>query len=258
VAFRWGDGVAWIDVEPETLCTDLEQCPKRTALAVVTDYAGFPAPTYGRWPFAIIRDAAHSLGMPGLADGVDAACLSFHPAKAVCAGEGGAVITNREDIARAVRMKRDSGRTRGKAVHPSVNFWMDSMSAALGLSQLRRLDANIARRQEIAAHYYAAFSQNLSVEYEAEMSAWHIFPLWVSDPDRLRTRLADQGIGTQVHYPLANTHPALRHSAPPNTLGVADEAASCVVSVPMTHTLTDAEVERVIEAVKQAAEEVLP
>lgn len=232
--------------------------PSPTGVRVVVDFAGLVGSSL---PEDLI-DAAHSLGAltsdgkPAPSRGV-AAALSFHPCKAITTGEGGAVVTDEADIWQSVRELRDHGRVDGHVLRLSGNYRMSSMSAALGLSQLGKLDRFIAKRNEIAERYLKAF-KSLPVKLPATaekkgLHAWHLFVLRV-DPKRrdvFREQLHKAGVGTQVHYRPVYQHPIFAGKHP--VLPTAERTALSNVSIPLFPAMSDGEVAMVIRAVQEAS-----
>lgn len=196
--------------------------------------------TYGR----TLVDATHSLGAvyPGHAL---AACFSFHPAKHICAGEGGAVVTNHALIADMVRAMANHARSGTTRLRGGFNMRMDEMSGALGLSQLGRLGSNIARRRWIAREYDEVFRDRVDTVAHPPESVYHLYQILV-DPTRrdvIQKALHEAKVGTAIHYPALAPYP--------NALTF----AASTLSIPMFPSLTDAEVEYVAATVKRVVEE---
>jgi UDP-4-amino-4,6-dideoxy-N-acetyl-beta-L-altrosamine transaminase len=241
----------------------------------------------------LIEDAAHSLGghyacgkPVGCGAYSDMTTLSFHPVKTITTGEGGAVLTNDEALARRLRrlrshgIERDSTRFTGKnflegnVAKPwyyeqqelGFNYRMTDIQAALGFSQLAKLDRFVARRREIAARYDAAFSSLPDVELpqsspqQRARSAHHLYILQL-DFEALKTtrsavmwRLRDRGIGTQVHYIPVYRLPYYADNFPddPGRYPAAERYYAACLSIPMHPGLTDEDVEYVIGNIKQS------
>lgn len=242
------------DVDDETLIMRPSE-----HYGLVVDYAGY-APA---WPNSTCAfDAAHSFGSRGLACGGEAVAFSFHPAKTITTGEGGAVVTNDDEIAQEVRRLRDHGRREnGLAIHPGWNFRMPEINAALGLSQASKTLRFLARRQAIAENYLRelAGTEAIRLPTAKDPHAWHLFVIRVpaSRRDRFRAFLESAGVGTQIHYPLVYDHPAFRRLRPKGGCPNAERAAKEVVSIPINHAMTNDEVGTVVGSVKEAARMVL-
>lgn len=282
-AARAGHEVVFADVEPEHLCLSPsaaerivtaktrgpdDRPPLRAVVAV--DFAGHPCEwsalrqVAGRRAF-LLGDCAHSLGATYRAVSwwpsarfPDASALSFHPAKAITTGEGGAVVSSETSWAHHATAWRDHGRVHGLARVVGTNARMTDIQAALGISQLRRLRPNIARRTQIAESYLAAFDDLPALRLPSvaawARSAWHLFVIRVpaASRDAFRARLAKRDVGTQVHYPVVYDHPAFAHLRPEGGCPVAERAAREVVSLPLFPGLTAREIDRVIDAVRGA------
>jgi dTDP-4-amino-4,6-dideoxygalactose transaminase len=204
-----------------------------------------------------------------------AACFSFHPAKHVAAGEGGAIVTNDFGIHEVAKMLRNHGRTlawdssKGEAglwegvkrgdlqmSHLGYNYRMPELSAALARSQLARVLTGVNIRRRIAEQYDAEFT-GLTVEPRSPESWVHLYRLRILDQyrDAFRDRLAARGVGTAVHYPVIPLQPYYRDrfGYEPGMWPNAEKYAAETVSIPMFPTLTEQEISTVIQAVKECA-----
>jgi perosamine synthetase len=281
------------DVSPDTLNLDPKEVSKkisaRTKAIFAVDYAGHPAALdelgqlakaqapQGQSPL-LIEDACHALGaeyrgkrVGGIAD---MTVFSFHPVKHLTTGEGGMVATNDARLAETLRRFRNHGisseaRQRQEAgqwfyemVLLGFNYRLTDIACALGLSQLEKLDANLARRREIAAQYSAAFRDcSALVVPVARMDvnpAWHLYPirlnlgtLSVGRAEMFRA-LRAENIGVNVHYIPVHRHPYYRErSKSKESYPVAEVAYERLISLPMFHSMTAQDVEDVMVAVKK-------
>jgi len=291
-ALYLGAQVRFVDVEPDTGNLDPAALPQalseRTRLIVPVDYTGHPsdydaivkvARTHG---LRVVADAAHSLGAryKGRPVGTlaDATELSFHPVKPVTTAEGGAVLTNDPALAERVgafrshgivrdpaRMHQDEGPWYYEVQHLGYNYRLTDVQSALGLSQLQKLDAFIARRRAIAKRYF----ENLrdlpqlllpTVRPDVE-PGWHLFVVRVVEPERRRVffeRLRELGLGVQVHYVPVHWHPIYRELGfKRGQFPQAEDFYARAVSLPIFPKMSDADVDSVIERVRRAAFEVL-
>jgi UDP-4-amino-4,6-dideoxy-N-acetyl-beta-L-altrosamine transaminase len=291
-ALYLGARPVFVDVDAETGTIDPAAVEAaitpRTRAVVAVDFAGLPADyealraIAARRGLRLIADAAHSLGATyeGAPVGTlaDLTILSFHTVKAITTGEGGAVLTDDDAAAEFVRSFRTHGIVRAPASlrradgpwHQEMqalgfNYRLTDMQAALGSSQFRKLDRFIARRREIADRYDRALSDvggiSLPGRREGSESAWHLYVLRVDDPARRRPffeALRERGLGVQVHYMPVYHHPYYQDLGYVRGLCPrAEDFSARSVSIPLYPALTDDQVARVVEAVEQAAREVL-
>jgi dTDP-4-amino-4,6-dideoxygalactose transaminase len=187
------------------------------------------------------------------------AAFSFYPTKNLGAlGDGGAIATNDGGIAERARLLREYGwKQRYVSQIRGTNSRLDELQAAILRVKLRHLDAENARRREIAEAYSAGLRDSglrLPKCAENVTHAWHQYVIRSKDRDALRARLTEGGVGTLVHYPVpVHVQPAyqrLEHAA----LGETESAAGEVLSLPMYPELSDADVTRVIEEIRGGRE----
>jgi dTDP-4-amino-4,6-dideoxygalactose transaminase len=209
----------------------------------------------------VLSDAAQSTG--GVYRGRRVGALapitatSFYPTKPLgCYGDGGAILTEREDLAERVRMIRSHGRqgTGDAAMVLGLTGRLDTIQAAVLLVKLDVFDAELKRRRAIAARYGAGLDGVVGVPAipTDRESAFAIYTIRVPHRDRVRTLLDEAGIGTGLFYRLAlHEHPAFRDFKG-RKLPVSEQLASEVLALPMHPDLADEEVDRVIAAVRQA------
>jgi dTDP-4-amino-4,6-dideoxygalactose transaminase len=209
-----------------------------------------------RHGLAVFEDAAqaHGAGAPGRRAGAlgTAAAFSFYPSKNLGAlGDGGAVCTDDGELAGRLRALRDLGRRAG--VHEVVgpNERLDGVQAAWLGVKLAHLDAHNAARRAHAARYRAALGRAVEVleEWEGGHCVYHLMPIRVPDRGALGGALAQLGIATGVHYPVAiPDHPALAELRGAD-VPVARDWAARELSLPMFPELSEGEVDAVAEAV---------
>ncbi len=276
------------DVSADTLNLDPTEVSRKisskTKAIIAVDYAGHPAALDQLGEIAqkhgllLIEDACHALGAEfrGKRAGsiADMTIFSFHPVKHLTTGEGGMVTTNDAGLAETLRRFRNHGisseaRQRQEAgqwfyemVLLGFNYRLTDIACALGLSQLERLDANLARRREIAAQYAAAFRDWPEIVVPAVRQdvnpAWHLYPirlklemLTVGRGEIFRA-LRAENIGVNVHYIPVHRHPYYRERFKSNeSYPVAEDAYERLISLPMFHAMTEQDVEDVIQAVQR-------
>jgi dTDP-4-amino-4,6-dideoxygalactose transaminase len=240
----------------------------RPAVVMPVDLYGLPADyeTIGaiaaRHGMTVLSDAAQSMGGVYHNRRVGAlapiTATSFYPTKPLgCYGDGGAILTERADLADRVRMIRSHGRqgTGDAAMVLGMTGRLDTIQAAVLLVKLGVFDAELQRRRAIARRYDAGLAGVVGVPAmpDDRDSAFAIYTVRSGERDRMRTLLDEAGIGTGLFYRLAlHQHPAFRDHAGRN-LPVSELLASEVLALPLHPDLTDEEVDRVIAAVKDAA-----
>jgi UDP-4-amino-4,6-dideoxy-N-acetyl-beta-L-altrosamine transaminase len=247
----------------------------KTRALVPMDFSGRPADMDAFRVLAkkkgllLISDACHSLGasLGGRKAGAlaDLSCFSFHPVKSITTGEGGAVLTDDDKLAKRLIQFRQHGVTkrypdwRYEIGELAQNFRLTDFQCALGLSQLRKLDRFVARRAEIAAAYQKDLAGvdglRLPPPAAPGACAWHLFPVRV--PAAARTAvfadLRAAGIGVQVHYVPVHRHPLYERLGYPRALcPKAERFSDEEISLPIFPTLSEAERAAVVAALKRS------
>lgn len=263
-----GADADFVDIDPKTLNLEPGAVGDCDALVAV-HYAGLPVDLTAipHRPRVIVEDAAHALGAStpdgpvGNCARSDMCTFSFHPVKTVTTGEGGAVTTNSDALADALREFRNHGMVRrpdrGGWFYDietlGYNYRITDVQAALGTSQLAKLERFVTRRNAIAARYrelLAALPIELPPAAPPESRhAYHLFAVRVSERRAVYDALHAAGIGVQVHYV-----PIYQHSLYAGTgrtgadFPETERAYEGLLSLPMYPALTDAEQDRVVEA----------
>ena len=275
---RVGATPVFVDVDLATRNIDLAaaeaRITPRTRAIMPTHFGGLPVDMDALYALAarrglrVVEDAALAVGSSWRGRRIgsfgDICVLSFHPNKNMTTIEGGALIVATEDEARAIEVLRFHGivrlpdGTRDVTV-PGGKFNLPDVNAAVGLSQLARLDAFNARRRELAARYFARFATDPACLLPHRGHAgdeaghsWNMFaPLLPLDRLTLsrkafRDELEARGIGTGVSYEAAHLATAYaplgyRRGDLPNTERIADQT----VTLPLFPTMTEADVDRV-------------
>jgi dTDP-4-amino-4,6-dideoxygalactose transaminase len=226
---------------------------------------------------AVIEDAAHAHGAlledRALGTWGDAGCFSFFSNKNLATGEGGMLITDRDDIAEKVRVLRSHGMTtltwdrhRGHAYTYDVvalgnNYRIDEIRSALGLVQLGKLAENNARRKAITERYRKglmgtdAFGIELPFCNAPGIPAHHIFPILLPEgTDRIKfmESMRNAGVQTSIHYPPIHQFTYYRQRYPELSLPVTEEVAAREVTLPLYPGLRDDEVDWVLSATIEA------
>jgi dTDP-3-amino-3,4,6-trideoxy-alpha-D-glucose transaminase len=264
-----------VDVEPDSHLLDVDAAAAhvgpRTAAIVPVDLYGQPADhralraladRHGLW---LLDDAAQAHG--ATVDGrpvaafADAAAWSFYPGKNLGAlGDGGAVTTDDEALARRIRRLRNYG-SEQKYVHleAGVNSRLDEIQAAVLRVKLSRFGVALAHRRETARRYSAALADGplgLPPEIAGTEPSRHLYVVRSAARDELQSQLAQAGVETLIHYPI----PPHRQEAYAGTLAAsahlpnAERAAAEILSLPIGPHMTTPAVDHVARAVSRAAE----
>jgi perosamine synthetase len=280
------------DITHDTLNLDPQQIAKqitsRTKALLPVDYAGHPADLDAmleiaeRHGLTVIEDACHALGAEHRGRRVGSlshmTVFSFHPVKHLTTGEGGMVTTDNAKFADTLRKFRNHGissnardRQREGQWHYEMvllgfNYRLTDIACALGLQQLTKLEANLARRREIAAKYTAALRAVAGIVVPAVRSevspAWHLYPIRL-DLTRLSAGRAEifralraENIGVNVHYIPVHLHPYYkeRFGYRGGEFPVAESAYESLITLPMFHGMGDSDLEDVVAAVSKVCE----
>ncbi|EHJ06131.1 UDP-4-amino-4,6-dideoxy-N-acetyl-beta-L-altrosamine transaminase [Marinobacter manganoxydans] len=293
-----GAKVDFVDIDPRTynLCPDalerkLEQAREQDRLpkvVVPVHLCGQPCDMERikalseRYGFRIVEDASHAIGgkyqgeFIGSGRYSDITVFSFHPVKIVTTAEGGMAVTNDAELAQRMEMLRSHGITRDPArmthepdgpwyyqqVDLGFNYRMTELQAALGVSQMARLDDFVKSRHELARRYDELLADLPVVtpwQHPDSYSGLHLYVIRLKLGE-LRTShrevfesLREQGIGVNLHYIPVHTQPFYEAMgfAPddfPESMRYYNEA----ISIPMYHGLTFEQQDAVVEALKQA------
>lgn len=287
--------VDFVDIDPNTynmsvaaLQRKLERAKDTGTLpkvVVPVDFAGQPCDLQEvrelatRYGFKIIQDASHAIGSEYLGQKTggckysDITVFSFHPVKIITTGEGGMALTNDADVHRRMSMLRTHGIVRDDAsmlgaseggwyyqqLELGFNYRMTDFQAALGYSQLSRIDQFVHRRAYLAARYSKAFRSLPLITPEQSQhrtSAWHLYVIRL-DRDRIsvtRRQVYDalraKGILVNVHYIPVHLQPYYRQRGfSRGDFPVAEAYYDSAISLPMYSGLSDEDQDRVIAAV---------
>ena len=220
-------------IGPDDLTIDPEEIERqvtpRTKAIIVMHYGGYPCrmneilAVADHYKLPVIEDAAHapgaSLGRNSLGTWGTIGCFSFFSNKNLSTGEGGMLVTDRDDLAERVRLLRSHGMTSltydrhyGHAVSYDVvelgyNYRIDEIRSALGLEQLKKLSGNNAHRRAWTERYWKGLAEagvGLPFQGREGSPSYHIFPILLpqgSDRQAFMDALRSEGIQTSIHYP---------------------------------------------------------
>jgi len=293
-----GAQVDFVDIDPNTynlsltalhsklvIARELGQLPK---ILVVVHFSGQVADMQSiallsqEFGFRIIEDASHAIGAKYKNEFVgncrysDITVFSFHPVKIITTGEGGMALTNSDDLARAMMLLRTHGINRDPAAMRETthgpwyyeqsalgfNYRLTDIQAALGSSQLTRLDSYVASRQKLAIRYrnlLSGFPITLPWQNPDSYSSMHLYVIRLKlgkiNKSQLQifNRMRELGIGVQLHYIPVHIHPFYRNLGfSEGDFPVAEAYYKDAISLPMYATLTEVEQDSVVNALKLA------
>jgi dTDP-4-amino-4,6-dideoxygalactose transaminase len=286
-----GADVVLVDIDPATLNIDpalVEAAiTPRTKAIIPVHFAGLAAAmdeildVAQRYDLKVVEDAAHALPTTYQGQGIgtlasDATVFSFYANKTITTGEGGMVVTRDPQIAQRIRVMRLHGISRDafdrftaktpswyyEIVAPGFKYNLTDIAAALGIHQLKRVNGFQQRRVEIARRFHEAFADLPLVlppgPARGDLHAWHLYVVRLADGAPIdRNTFIQQlfalGIGVSVHYIPLHLHPYWRerYALTAAQFPRSQHAYERMASLPLYTKMSEADVERVIGAVRQ-------
>ena len=291
-----GADVDFVDIDPSTWnmsVTDLEHRLMRAEISgqlpsvvVPVDFSGQPVDGSAvgalarRYGFRTIDDASHAIGARtpdgyvGSGRWADVTIFSFHPVKIITTAEGGMALTADPALADRMARLRTHGITRDASLMAQVsrgawyyeqlelgfNYRMTDLQAALGLSQLDRLDEYVSKRSLLAARYDALLAELGVIRPRVQpglQSAWHLYviriPAAVATRDEVFTHMRAAGIGVNVHYAPVHLHPYYRTLGfRPGWCPEAEQYGEEALTLPLYPTMSEAQQDAVVAALRSA------
>lgn len=273
----------FVDIEPETYNLDPEDLERKitpqTKAIMAVDIFGHPAEwdeilrIADEYGLRVIDDSCEALGAEYKGRKIgqfgDAAAFAFYPNKQMTTGEGGIIVTNSDQIARLARSMRNQGRGEMGAwlEHERLgyNYRMDEMSAALGVSQLRRIETFLTKRER-AAQMYTERLQRFSwvrppvVKPHVRMS-WFVYVVTLAEGlerDPVMREMEALGVPSRGYFAPVHLQPYIRKilGTGPGMLPLTESIARRTIALPFHNNLTEDQVERVVEALHQAVQRV--
>lgn len=269
----------FVDIDPETYCLDPQDLERkitpRTKAVLAVDVFGHPAEwdaileVAGRHGLKVIDDSCEALGAEYKGKKVgqfgDAAAFAFYPNKQITTGEGGIIVTGNEEIARLCRSMRNQGRGEMGAwlYHERLgfNYRMDEMSAALGVSQLKRIETFLAKREQVARWYGERLAgldwvRPPVVKPYVRMS-WFVYVVTLAEVierDAVMRSLEEEGIPCRGYFSPIHLQPYIRErfGTREGELPVTESVACRTIALPFHNHLTETEVDLVVGALENA------
>lgn len=292
-----GAKIDFVDIDPITYNISIERLQEKLRAAenlgqlpkvvIPVHLAGHPADMAEiqalarQYGFRVIEDASHAIGghyrngMIGSCSHSDITVFSFHPVKLITTGEGGMALTNDPDLARRMALFNSHGITRdpGEMTHASEGPWyyqqvelghnyrMTDIQAALGVSQLARLESFVARRHTLANRYDEAFAELPIIcpwRDPRDYSGFHLYIIRLDRPDKERhlaifERLRSRGILVNLHYiPVYRQPDFSKFGFDWAEFPESESYYQSAVTIPLFPAMTSEQQERVISEVCQA------
>lgn len=257
---------------------------KKTKLIVPIHYGGFPAnleevrKIAKKYHLFVVEDACHALGatykktLVGSCAFSDLTVLSFHPVKHITTGEGGAILTNSKEFYEKMLMFRTHGivkkdfknitKKEGEWYYEmqalGFNYRLTDIQAALGNSQLEKLDKFVAKRKKIAELYKNKLKDNpffdIPEEEKDKNSSFHLYPILLKDKfakfkKEIFTNLRKNGLGVQVHYIPVYKHPYYQNLGYKEKLKNVETFYQKEISIPMYFSLNEKDMAHVVRVI---------
>ena len=280
----------FVDICSDTFNIDPDEIRKKisrdTRAIIYVDYAGQPCDIKAikeiadEFDLYLIEDACHAIGAEyeGVKVGnfADLTIFSFHPVKHITTGEGGSVVTGDEELHRRLLLLRNHGIDKGAydrygpdaswaydMVHLGKNYRITDFQAALGISQLKKLDESIRRRAEIAEKYTEALENLPEIKTPVikphVKPAWHIYTVLLDSINRNEffRKMRERNIGVNVHYiPVYHFSYYRKHfNFAPKDFPVTEEVFNRIITLPLFPKMEDEEVTYVIDTIKETIDE---
>lgn len=272
----------FVDIEPETYNLnpdDLERkITPRTKAIMAVDIFGHPAEwdkileIADRYNLKVIDDSCEALGAEYKGKKIgrfgDCACFAFYPNKQMTTGEGGIIVTNNEEIAKLARSLRNQGRGEmGAWLHHErlgYNYRMDEMSSALGVSQLKRIETFLQKREHVAKMYTEKLSRYSwvrppVVKPYVRMS-WFVYVVTLEkglDRDEVIEKMEKRGIPARGYFSPIHLQPYIRKmfGTKEGMLPVTEDISKRTIALPFHNNLREEEIDEVVRALKESAVE---
>jgi len=269
----------FVDIEPETYNLDPEdlerKITKRTKAIMVVDVFGHPAEwdeilkIADKYNLKVIDDSCEALGAEYKGKKIgqfgSASAFAFYPNKQITTGEGGIIVTDDENIAKVARSLRNQGRGEmGAWLHHErlgYNYRMDEMSAALGVSQLKRIENFLQKREKVAQMYTEklkkfSWVRPPKVKPYVRMS-WFVYVITLEngiDRDKVIEEMAKEGIPARGYFSPIHLQPYMREmfGYKGGELPVTENIAKRTLALPFHNNLTEEEIDEVIRVLEKA------
>jgi dTDP-4-amino-4,6-dideoxygalactose transaminase len=260
----------FVDVDPKTLCLDSEQIEKaitkKTSVILPVHFGGMACDMTKISKISkdnnltIIEDAAHAVGTKSLNKKIGKhgkyVCFSFHPVKNLAMPNGGAITINDKNFLSSTNLLKSlrwcgiSNRkgTKYDITNLGWNYYMNELSAGIGIEQLKKLDKNNNKRKNIAKRYSKELDVELKMQFQKDCS-YHIFWIQVKNREQFMMKMKQEKIETGIHY--LPIHKMSFYKKFSKKLKMTEDATTKIVSLPIHPNLSENDVTRVIKSVNK-------
>jgi dTDP-4-amino-4,6-dideoxygalactose transaminase len=267
-----GGNVVFVDVDPETLCMDARDLQKKVsksgqnaAAIVPVHFGGMPCNMKEinriaqQYNLTVVDDAAHACGTTYDNKKVGSyqtmTCFSFHPVKNLAMPTGGAISINNKHsqlMKRRLNSQRwcgidDRRGTSYDVTSVAPNYYMNEISAAIGLVQLRKLDRLNAGRRKIAKRYSSEIDVEFKMPY-SEDCVYHLYWFVHEKREKLIAHLNSRGIEVGTHYRPVHTMSAYKNKAAGASVPVTEDVGKKIITIPIHPNLSDDDISYIIES----------
>ena len=272
-----GADVVFADIEDDTANIDINEIEKKitekTKAIIPVHFAGQSCDMEKIYAIAqkyrlfVVEDAAHAFGSKyndsyvGSCQYSDMAVFSFHPVKNITTGEGGVITTNNEDLYHKLLLYRSHGMHKTEQmkntwqyemVSLGYNYRMTDIQAALGISQLNKIEMFKKQRRKIVEYYNEILQLPHLIEKKYSDACFHLYPILINNRDKFYHKVKEKGLNLQVHYIPVHTQPYYQN------LGYkwgdypkAEAYYQKSISLPLYPTLTDDDLITIVKCIRE-------
>jgi len=257
----------FVDVDESTLCIDIDDLEKKisrkTSVIIPVHMGGYPC-DLGKilklakdYKIKVVEDAAHACGATyqgrKIGSHSDMVCFSFHPVKNLSMPTGGLITINSNlNAVNSLKSKRWCGISNRKGTSYDIdslgwNFYLNEISAAIGLVQLKRLEKLNKRRIEIAKKYHQYINLEKKMPFSKDCS-YHLYWIRVKNRAQFMKNMDNRGIETGIHYKPVHM---MKYYSNSIKLSTSEKIGKELVSIPMHPNLSDKDIEKIIKNVNK-------
>jgi len=262
-----GGKPVFVDIEPKTMCMDFQDVEKKisknTAAIIPVHFAGYSCnmnklkKIANRLNINIIEDAAHAAGTRYknkiIGNSSDAVCFSFHPVKNLSMPTGGVICLNGKNIGKSEKLLKSlrwCGIENRRGTSYDIkrlgwNFYMNEISAAIGLVQLKKLNLLNKKRKKIAKRYHSELNVEHKMPYSNDCS-YHYYWICIKERSKFMKKMKKLGIETGIHYKPVHQ---MTYFKTKMRLPITEKTGKEIISIPTHPNLTEKNVDKIIASI---------